>query len=119
MATRSGAQALGLADVTGSLEPGKEADVVTVDLRGLHFVPVLHGEDFNVAAHLVFTASSHDVRDVWVQGRRLVENGSVVSVDVGEIAADAQAAAEDLFARRRALVGRTASPATDLGKTVA
>jgi 5-methylthioadenosine/S-adenosylhomocysteine deaminase len=118
MATRSGARALGLADVTGSLEPGKEADVVTVDLRGLHFVPVLHGDDFNVAAHLVFTASSHDVRDVWVKGERLVEDGSVISVDAAGVAAEAQAAAEDLFARRRALVGRTASPATDLGKNV-
>jgi 5-methylthioadenosine/S-adenosylhomocysteine deaminase len=116
MATRSGAQALGLADVTGSLEPGKDADVVTVDLRALHFVPVLHGQDLNVAAHLVFTASSHDVRDVWVKGRRLVADGVVVSVDVVAIAAEAQAAAEDLFARRRALTGRTPSPATDMNK---
>ena len=71
-----GARALGLADVTGSLEVGKDADVVTVDLRGLHFVPVLHGADFNVAAHLVFTASGHDVRDVWVQGHRVVADGA-------------------------------------------
>ena len=87
MATRSGARALGLGDVTGSLEVGKDADVVTVDLRGLHFVPVLHGADFNVAAHLVFTASSHDVRDVWVRGRRVVADGAVVTVDVAAVAA--------------------------------
>jgi 5-methylthioadenosine/S-adenosylhomocysteine deaminase len=116
MATRSGARALGLADITGSLEPGKDADVVTVDLRGLHFVPVLHGDDFNVAAHLVFTASSHDVSDVWVRGRRVVENGAVMTVDGDSIAAQAQAAAEELFARRRALTGRTPSPATDMAK---
>jgi 5-methylthioadenosine/S-adenosylhomocysteine deaminase len=109
MATRSGARALGLADVNGSLEAGKQADVVTVDLRGVHFVPVLHDADFNVAAHLVFTASSHDVRDVWVNGRRLVTDGTVVTVDAGSVAAEAQAAAEDLFARRRALTGRTPS----------
>jgi 5-methylthioadenosine/S-adenosylhomocysteine deaminase len=119
MATRSGARALGLADVTGSLEVGKEADVVTVDLRGVHFVPVLHGADFNVAAHLVFTASSHDVRDVWVSGRRVVADGTVTTVDAAAVAAQAQAAAEDLFARRRALTGRTPSPATDLGKSPA
>jgi len=104
MATRDGARALGLIDVTGSLEAGKEADVITVDLRGPRFVPVLHGDDFNVAAHLVFTASAHDVADVWVQGRRLVQRGEVVSVDPAGVAARAQAAAEDLFARRRALV---------------
>jgi 5-methylthioadenosine/S-adenosylhomocysteine deaminase len=116
MATRQGARALGLSDVTGTLEIGKDADVVTVDLRGIHFVPVLHGADFNVPAHLVFTASAHDVRDVWVQGRRLVAAGKVVSVDVASVADRAQGAAEELFERRRHLQGRTASPATDLGK---
>lgn len=103
MATLSGARALGLDAVTGSLEVGKDADVVLVDLRALHFVPVLHGGDFNVAAHLVFTASSHDVSDVWVQGRRLVARGEVISVDVAAVATRAQAAAEELFARRATL----------------
>lgn len=106
MATRSGAAALGLGDVTGTLTVGKDADVVTVDLSGLHFVPVLHGRDFNAPAHLVFTASAHDVSDVWVRGRRLVEGGRVVSVDVAAVAARAQAAAEELFERRAALPPR-------------
>jgi len=56
------------------------------------------------------------VSDVWVRGAHLVERGQVVSVDVASVAADAQAAAEDLFARRAALAGPTPSPATDLGK---
>jgi 5-methylthioadenosine/S-adenosylhomocysteine deaminase len=103
MATKSGAEALGLDDVTGTLEDGKDADVVMVDLSGLHFVPVLHGSDFNAPAHLVFTATSHDVSNVWVQGNHLVQGGEVKSVDVYEIATNAQAAAEDLFARRAAL----------------
>ena len=116
MATRDGARALGLDDVTGTLEEGKEADIVLVDLRGLHFVPVLSGSDFNVPAHLVFTASSHDVSDVWVRGEHLVEEGEVVSVDVAAVAERAQAAAEDLFARRAALKGPTPSPTAELGK---
>ena len=116
MATRSGAEALGLGDVTGTLEVGKDADIVLVDLRGLHFVPLLHGEDFNAPAHLVFSASARDVSDVWVQGRRLVAGGEVTTVDVASVTADAQAAAEELFARRRALQGQTPSPATTLGK---
>ncbi len=90
---------------------------MTVDLRSLHFVPVLHGADFNVPAHLVFTASAHDVADVWVKGRRLVEAGQVISVDVPTVAERAQAAAEELFERRRNLPGATASPATTLGKS--
>ena len=103
MATIEGARALGLDGVTGSLEPGKRADVVTVDLRGLHTTPVLHGPDFNVAAHLVFSASGRDVRDVWVDGRRLVDGGAPTTFDVSSVRATAQAAAEELFARRAAL----------------
>lgn len=103
MATLSGARALGLDDVTGSLEVGKEADIVTVDLRGLHFVPVMHGSDFNAPAHLVFSATSHDVSNVWVRGRHLVAGGSVLPVDVNDVARRAQAAADELFERRRRL----------------
>jgi 5-methylthioadenosine/S-adenosylhomocysteine deaminase len=106
MATIEGARLLGLADITGSLESGKRADIVTVDLRGLHTTPLLHGPDFNAAAHLVFSASGHDVRDVWVDGRRLVAQGEVHSVDIEEVGVHAQAAAEDLFERRSALPRR-------------
>jgi 5-methylthioadenosine/S-adenosylhomocysteine deaminase len=122
MATRSGAKALGLDDVVGTLEVGKEADIVRVDLRALHFVPLFHGpncppSDFNVPAHLVFAASGRDVSDVWVRGQHLVADGEVISVDVADVAARAQSAAEELFERRRGLDGITASPNTDLGAT--
>ena len=103
MATLAGARALGLADLTGSLTPGKRADIVTVDLRQLHFTPVLHGDDFNVAAHLVFSANGSDVDQVWVDGRLLVDGGEVQSVDADSVRRNAQAAAEELFERRRAL----------------
>ncbi|MCY4664844.1 MAG: amidohydrolase family protein, partial [Acidimicrobiaceae bacterium] len=110
MATRSGAAALGLEEVTGTLEVGKDADITMVDIGGLHFVPVMHGQHFNAPAHLVFTAHAHDVSDVWVQGRRLVQDGEVVSVDVRAVATEAQAAAEELFERREALKGNPATP---------
>jgi len=103
MATRAGAATLGLDDVCGTLEVGKDADITMVDISGLHFVPVMHGKHFNAAAHLVFTAVSHDVSDVWVQGRRLVRDGEVISVDTAAVAARAQAAAEELFERREAV----------------
>jgi 5-methylthioadenosine/S-adenosylhomocysteine deaminase len=103
MATIDGARALGLDDVTGSLEPGKRADVITLDLGGLHTTPVLHGRDFNVAAHVVFSSSGHDVRDVWVDGARLLAHRVPTTFDAASVRADAQAAAEELFARRAAL----------------
>lgn len=104
MATSGGARALNLEEVTGSLVPGKRADVITVALDRLHTTPVLHGRDFNVAAHLVFSSSGHDVRDVWVEGRRLVAEGVPVEVSVADVRAAAQAAAEELFERRATLV---------------
>jgi 5-methylthioadenosine/S-adenosylhomocysteine deaminase len=104
MATIDGARALGLAGTTGSLEPGKHADVVTVWLGGLHTTPVLHGPNLNVAAHLVFSASGRDVRDVWVDGRRLVAQGVPATFDAEAVRAEAQAAAEELFERREKLL---------------
>lgn len=104
MATIGGARTLALEDVTGSLEPGKRADIVTVDLRRPHTTPLLHGPDFNVPAHLVFSASGADVDDVWVDGHHVVGGGSVLRIDEAEVMATAQAAAEELFERRRAVL---------------
>lgn len=103
MATIDGARALGLGAVSGSLEAGKRADLITIDLGGLHTTPVLHGRDFNVAAHVVFSASGHDVRDVFVDGHRVLAGGSPTTFDVATVRTQAQAAAEELFARRAAL----------------
>ena len=100
LATAEGAAALGLGETAGTLQSGKRADVITVSLRGLHTTPVMHGALFNVAAHLVFSSSGHDVRDVWVDGHRLVRDGRPLTFDVERVRADAQAAAEELFERR-------------------
>jgi 5-methylthioadenosine/S-adenosylhomocysteine deaminase len=113
MATIDGARTLGLDTVTGSLEVGKRADVVTVSLEGLHTTPVLHGRDFNVAAHLVFSSSGHDVRDVWVDGRRLVAAGVPTTFDAATVRETAQAAAEELFERRASVLEELAL--ADLG----
>lgn len=103
MATADGADALRIGELTGTLEPGKRADLIVVDLGGLHTTPVLHGDDFNVAAHLVFSSRGSDVRDVWVDGERLVDGASPIRFDTAAVRANAQAAAEELFARRAAL----------------
>ncbi len=100
MATVEGARALGLEAVTGSLEVGKRADVVVASLRGLHTTPVLRGSLSNVVAHLVFSSTGRDVRDVWVDGRPAVRDRRLVAVDEADVRTTAQAAAEELFERR-------------------
>jgi 5-methylthioadenosine/S-adenosylhomocysteine deaminase len=100
LATIEGAAALGLDAVSGSIEPGKRADIVTIALDGLHTTPVMHGEFFNAVAHLVFASSGRDVRDVWVDGRPLVRAGVPLTFDLASVRAAAQSAAEELFQRR-------------------
>jgi 5-methylthioadenosine/S-adenosylhomocysteine deaminase len=106
MATIEGARCLGLDDLTGSLEPGKRADVVTVDLRRMHTTPLMTGTHANVAAHLVFSSTGADVDSVWVDGKRLVADGRMLTLDEAQVRANAQAAAEELFDRRDALAGK-------------
>jgi 5-methylthioadenosine/S-adenosylhomocysteine deaminase len=75
-ATREGARALGLGEKTGSLEPGKRADIVTVDTRTAHEEPF---ED--VYSTLVYSAKTSDVTDVWVDGKRLLANRRCLTLD--------------------------------------
>lgn len=101
MATIEGARVLGLDSLTGSLEPGKRADIVTVDLRKLHTTPLLRGDDANIAQHLVFSANAADVDSVWVDGKQLVSGHRLLTGDEDAIRTAAQSSAEELFDRRR------------------
>lgn len=92
LATAGGAAALGLP--AGVLEPGRAADVVRLRTDDPVFVPALDDSDF--FSHLVWSSSSRLVTDVWVAGRRVVEDGRCVSVDVERAAREVQARAERL-----------------------
>jgi 5-methylthioadenosine/S-adenosylhomocysteine deaminase len=82
MATSNGARALGFEDVIGSLSAGKDADVVAIDLGGIATQPV-----FDPVSDLVNAAERADVTDVWVRGRRMVADGSLIGIDVASILA--------------------------------
>ena len=77
MATLSGAEAMGLGEVTGSLEVGKYADMMLLDVNRPHAQPI-----FDPLTHLVYSAGKSDVTDVWVGGRRIVEGGALASFDI-------------------------------------
>jgi 5-methylthioadenosine/S-adenosylhomocysteine deaminase len=76
MATLEGARVLGLGDVTGSLVPGKWADLCCMDLHSPRSWPVS-----DVAAAIVYAASSRQVTDTWVAGRRLLADGTLIYLD--------------------------------------
>jgi 5-methylthioadenosine/S-adenosylhomocysteine deaminase len=71
MATLNGARALGLAGETGSLQPGKAADIVAVDLGHPETEPM-----YNPLSQLVYATGRHQVTDVWVAGRGYWPTGS-------------------------------------------
>jgi 5-methylthioadenosine/S-adenosylhomocysteine deaminase len=88
MATSEGARAVGLADMVGSLEVGKRADVITVDCRQPHLTPA-----FDVEAALVYSARGADVRDVFVDGRPVMRDRVVLTVDEEALLREARAVA--------------------------
>jgi 5-methylthioadenosine/S-adenosylhomocysteine deaminase len=99
MATMGGARAMGLENEIGSLEVGKKADMVILDFRRPHLVPLI-----DPLANLVHTAQGRDVECVIVDGRVVVQNGRLLFVDQGEILRNAQSAAENLWRRAKASI---------------
>ena len=92
LATLGGARALGLEAETGSIELGKRADLIALDLRGPHGQP----EDADVVSRLVYSACAADVRHVLVDGRLVVRDGRLLTADSEEIRRKANAAARRL-----------------------
>lgn len=82
MATIYGAQALGLDHLIGSLKPGKRADIIVVRGDGLHQSPPLDMMPHSAYSRIVYSARASDVRDVWVNGKPLVQDSSLVTIDV-------------------------------------
>ena len=104
MATIDGARLLGVDDEVGSIEVGKHADVITVDLWQPHLLPVARAEGHDpILWNLVFAGRSSDVRDVWVHGRPCVANGQICGVDESEALAEIHSRTVDLLRRRESV----------------
>ncbi len=80
MATIGGAKAIGLANAIGSLEVGKEADLITIETNQPHLTPL-----YNPVSHLVYAANGSDVRDVIVSGKVVVRNRTLQTADLKDI----------------------------------
>jgi 5-methylthioadenosine/S-adenosylhomocysteine deaminase len=81
MATRLGANALHLGHLTGTLEAGKRADLIVVDLSALYNSPRFTRDPNGIYSQLVYTAKSADVRDVMVNGRWLMRDRNLLHMD--------------------------------------
>src|SRR5947199_6336186 len=103
MATRLGARAVHLDHLTGSLEPGKRADLIVVDLDRLHNVPAFDRDPNGVYAQVVYASKSTDVVDVMCNGAWLMRDRALLTLDERELrdAARSQARRVDLFLTSR------------------
>jgi len=82
MATCAGARVLGLERVTGTLEAGKKADLIIIDLNKPHLTPL-----YNEYSHLVYAAGGADVDTVMINGRLVMKNRRLVTIDEREVIA--------------------------------
>lgn len=80
MATINGARALGIEEITGSLMSGKAADIVAVDFSDLNLLPC-----YDPISHLVYSASREHVSHVWVNGKMLLENKKLTTLNASEL----------------------------------
>ena len=90
-ATRDAAKALMIDHLVGSVEVGKRADLIALDLNKPHLTPI-----HDIHALLVFAAGRGDVTNVWVDGERVVKDSHPTRVDAGEIMTRARQRAESL-----------------------
>ena len=103
MATRLGARAIHLGSVTGSLEIGKRADLILVDITPLHNSPRFHRDKDNAYAQLVYAGKAADVTDVMVNGKWLMHDRELLTLNEKELTAAAQEYARriDIFLAAR------------------
>jgi len=81
LATRTGAEAIGLGEQIGSLEKGKKADLIIIDTHKPHLTPL-----YDPVSHLVYAASGSDVRDVIIDGRLVVQERALLTLNLETIA---------------------------------
>lgn len=95
MATRLGAKALHLGDVTGALQPGLRADLILVDIDTLHNAPRFRRDEEGLYAQVVYATKSTDVTDVMVNGQWLMRGRQLLTLDETSLLKEA-----DEYARR-------------------
>lgn len=91
MATIDGARVLGMEDRIGSLQPGKLADLIVINLNRPHLTPL-----YDAISHLAYAARGTDVRHVMVNGRWVVRDGRITTIDGDNLMARARGVATNI-----------------------
>ena len=106
MATLEGARLIGMDADVGSLEVGKQADVITIDLWQPHLLPVAKSQGHDpVLWNLVFAARASDVVDVWVQGQQVVKQHALTRLHEDDALQEIHEQTLRLLSRREKVAG--------------
>jgi len=98
MATRIGAEVLHLDHITGSLEVGKRADIIVLDIFPIHNQPHFKRDSENNYAQIVYASKASDVTDVMVDGQWLMRNKTLLTIDEDALIRQAKPVAEQIDA---------------------
>jgi len=98
MATRMGAQALHIDHITGSIEPGKRADMIIVNIHPIHNSPHFSRDPNGIYAQLVYATKSTDVSDVMVNGKWLMRDHHLLTLDEKSLLSQANVYAKKIDA---------------------
>ncbi len=90
MATRMGAEAMHIGHLTGSLEVGKRADMILVDIATIHNSPHFRHDQHGIYSQIVYAAKSSDVTDMIVNGKWIMQDRVIPNVDEEELIAQSQ-----------------------------
>ena len=99
LATIEGAKVLGLEDKIGSIEKGKKADILMVDLNEPSLVPAISTPMRNLVPNLVYSARGNEVKTVMINGKIVMRDREIVTVDEDEVVEKATRAGENLGKR--------------------
>ncbi|MDW7670121.1 MAG: amidohydrolase family protein [Bacillota bacterium] len=99
MATIEGAKAIGLDHETGSLEPGKKADMIIINMKEPNLSPVILSPVCNIVPNLVYSGRGHEVETMIVDGKKIMEHRKVLTLDEEQVVREAQEAATKLAER--------------------
>jgi 5-methylthioadenosine/S-adenosylhomocysteine deaminase len=103
MATRLGARALHLGDITGSLEVGKRADLILVDLSSLHNSPRFRHDPNGTYAQIIYAGKASDVTDVMIEGKWVMRDRQLLTINETDLVRESQEYAQriDIFLIKR------------------
>jgi len=110
MATRMGAKALFIDDITGSIDSGKHADLILVEIRKLNNTPRFHRDPEGVYAQLVYASKASDVSDVMIDGQWLMRDRKLLTLNEEDLFTESQVYAqkidEFLIAREESVISK-------------